>query len=591
MLPNGTSIPSNFYISNGQRGIYIHACMLLHWLNELNVHKAKKYGFDSVETIYKSACKYIEIENLQLPKSVNNLRIKVRDFRKFGYEAVISGKLGNDNSKKIGKGEKAEFQEAYLEELLSQHNRFDYEQVARMYNEEAILKSFKAITARSVENFYNKHKIYIENNREGAGIAKMQNRRSKPSSSLFYVTADGWDVELPYQETKLVKTGKDKGKIKTTFHKRLMLYVVLDPFNNYPIGYSIGKSENKQLTKDAYQNMVQHVKSLTGEYYRPWQIQTDNFLSKKLKGFFEALCKYYTPAATGNAKSKVVERYFHSINKNYCQKEFNWSGFNLSSTNKNQPNTEVQNKYKKHYPTEQEVRDFVVKMIHAERSKKQVEWLQNFNALPADKKLTLSRENYLLLFGEEKTETNKILGSVLSPTINGKTIIYDTLDLKFRELIAQDWITLYDHSDLSTILVISKDEKHHFLLQQKYIQPMAIMDRSEGDIDTDELKVVKDFNISLEEAFDIREEERFKTITAVFDNENEPSDAATLIKQSFIINGQHKIILADQNSIAKANIKVIKLEQKEEKEKVKDAENTRLDYIKTKNLPNILNND
>ena len=52
--------------------------------------------------------------------------------------------------------------------------------------------------------------------------------------------------------------------------------------------------------------------------------------------FYEAMTKYYTPAALGNAKSKIVEPYFKRLNVEYCQKQANWSGFGITADKDNQ---------------------------------------------------------------------------------------------------------------------------------------------------------------------------------------------------------------------------------------------------------------
>src|SRR5690606_26207773 len=96
---------------------------------------------------------------------------------------------------------------------------------------------------------------------------------------------DGWDVELLYQDTKTDK----KGNSVTTYHNRLTVVAVLDPVNNYPIGYAIGTHETPALIKSAVQNAIQHSKALFGEYYMPYQLQSDRYSIKSLTPLYNAL--------------------------------------------------------------------------------------------------------------------------------------------------------------------------------------------------------------------------------------------------------------------------------------------------------------
>ena len=66
--------------------------------------------------------------------------------------------------------------------------------------------------------------------------------------------------------------------------------------------------------------------------------------------------------------------------------------------------------------------------------------------------------------------------------------------IDFRHNSHLDWSVQYDVNDLDTVLAVSADGKKRFLLEQKYIQPMALADRQQGD--SDELKKIKDFNKS-----------------------------------------------------------------------------------------------
>ena len=64
-------------------------------------------------------------------------------------------------------------------------------------------------------------------------------------------------MELYYQ-----KTGKNsEGHNVTTYANRLTMVVVLDPFNNYPVGYAIGTHETPGLILHAYNKTQAELKA------------------------------------------------------------------------------------------------------------------------------------------------------------------------------------------------------------------------------------------------------------------------------------------------------------------------------------------
>ena len=101
---------------------------------------------------------------------------------------------------------------------------------------------------------------------------------------------------------------------------------IVDPFNKYIIGYAIGRHESAALIRQAFRNAFEHVKELFGSYFKPWQVQTDNYGRGHLKCFYEAVGHWYTPAAVKNAKSKIIEPFFNQFNRQWLRLLPNSSG-------------------------------------------------------------------------------------------------------------------------------------------------------------------------------------------------------------------------------------------------------------------------
>lgn len=424
-----------------------------------------------------------------LPSSGTTIYRKYNEYISRGYEALIDNRFNNKNALKID----SEVKESVLIRLLSHQNNLDNAQVADYYNAIARENGWATVSERTICDNRERLELITSGGRLGAtnfrNMKTMQIKRSRPSVPFSYWTLDGWDCELLYQDTKIDK----KGHQITTYSNRLVLEVVLDPFNDYPIGYAIGEVENSKLITEALSNAVKHSKELLGDMYRPRQLQCDHFAKKTMSKVYESLADIVTPARVKNAKSKVIEPYFKYLNKTYCQHCSNWSGFGVTTDRMKQPNSEALNILRKSFPTKEELIEQIHEMMRQERSKK----LSEFMAMSQEaEKLEMSRELYLATFGEDNGYKNTLSHTGLRVSIRGERRDYDCFDIRFRELGHIRWTIKYDPSDLSEVMAISEDGSHRFMLQEKYVQPMALADRKEGD--ARELEKVRAFNKELE---------------------------------------------------------------------------------------------
>ena len=532
-------------------------------------------GVNIWDSLSKDVNAFREVEH-KLPATSGGLRRKVNNYIKGSYLSLVSGKLQNSNAKKVTKKE----QMALLDELIGKHTNLDNELISTLYNAVAEKLDWKTITAGTVANRKERKAMVSHAGRKGVKSLKnnilMQVKRSRPSTPMLYWSVDGWDVELYYQHTV---PNKD-GKLRTTYTNRMTVVVILDTFNNYPIGYAIGTHETPQLIKEALRNAMQHSKELFGDLYKPYQMQTDNYGRGALTPLYEAVTDHFTPASIGNAKSKVIEPYFKHLNTKYCQLLNNWSGFGIASGSKRQPNDEYMNKIKKSYPDQHGVVNQIHSMINAERSKKQVEFSTNWLNTKEEYKSLMSYESYLLNLGDNNGHTSKLRGEGLGVTIGGEKLWFDSFDINFRMKAHLDWQVQYDQNDLSKVLAISTDGSERFILENKYIQPMAIADQVEGD--TEELKRIRDYN---KKAVEVIIEERAKNanILAPFlqKTELEGTLAKHLLTDSL---GQHKNNKnADRlQANTTANKLIEKSNKKEEKKQAKTFAEEQLEYYQQK---------
>ena len=494
----------------------------------------KTLGCTSVDiwdSLSKDVNAFREVDH-QLPTTKDSLRYKATKYAKEGYPSIISGKYGMQNALKVKERE----QEALIDELLAKHTNLDNELIASLYNMVGERLKWPSITAQTVGNRKKDSNMVIYAGRNGVSALSnnllMQNKRQAPTKPMLYWTLDGWDAELLYQNT----TTDKKGYSTTTYHNRLTMVVVLDAFNKYPIGYAIGTHENPELIKEAMRNAINHTAELFGQRYNPRQLQSDNYQSKVLTPVYQACTKFYTPAKVKNAKAKVIEPYFNHINKKYCKMFDNWSGHNINSGSKNQPNSEMLNKLSKFFPDEQGCRQQLESIIRSERAKKVEEYLNNWANVTEDLKIPMPQENFLLALGKKSGHTNKLEGSGLNVRIEGTKQVYDCFDFEFRKQAHQDWEILYDTDNIDQVLAVSTDNKYRFLLERKYVQAMAIDDRGEND--TMELQRVNSYNKAAIQYITEERSENRDLLENLFEN---PLLSDTLAKHLIVDSrGQHK---------------------------------------------------
>jgi len=516
------------------------------WLNFIVNNESKsiikqKFNYNSVEEFYNMLLPHLK--SAGLPGSYNRLRILVREYKERGAMAVISGKVGNTNKLKF----KNEEQVAAFWSLASFHNNLNHQQIANQYNKVAAEKGWQTISSRAAWDWRAKLRANvvpgINGEREFDNVIGLQVKRRRPTEPLKYVTIDGWDIELRYQQSVLDK----KGNKKTVYDLRQKVIVILDPYTDYPLGWAIADTENTVVIKQALKNAIIHTKELFGEYHRIYQGQTDGFGSKELTELYTRVFKYYTPAKIGNSKSKVIEPYWAHINKTYCQLQPNWTGFGMDSRKESRPNKEwLDNKFVRHMvPDKDENTRQINAIFEAERAAKRDKYIERYQYLKDEERLIIDRSEFLMIFGQTTGYTNQLTGKGLMPTINGLTYTYDCFSAQFRRLTHLDWTVLYDREDMSTVLAVADNGRQRFLLEEKYVQPMALADRSEGD--SEQLQRVFDFN-KAQKAEIISENEAMQGVIEKM-IASSPSLAETLLKNRSIYGGQQKRI---QESVRKA---------------------------------------
>lgn len=417
-----------------------------------------------------------------LPVSGDRLRKKFNDYKLHGYEVLVHGLTGKESNHRRPAGgtatrcgdkagaarATAAEVEAVVQALVASGAKLNDAQVAKAAETLGV-----RIDRRRVQEIRKRNETMLTASREGKrayenGVA-MQVDRERPNMPMKMWSLDGWTAELYYQ---------DRDARGVNYWHRLVVEMVVDVMNDYPIGYAIGEQEDAELITRALQNAVHHTRELLGGYYAPWQIQSDHYALKSMTPKYGALAKYVTPARVGNAKAKPVERYFAYLESEYLWVLTNNGGHNITA--KSQANDEWLNTHKYKFPDREGVEQQIGKIIEIERSRKIGAVREAWQSGEAGMKRELNMEGYLLAYGE----TGK--GNMLTP--NGLRLVrggveykFDCFDTRMREHRGERWTLRYDLGDMNQALAVSEDGTLRYMVEQKTRVPMALVDYKDED--------------------------------------------------------------------------------------------------------------
>jgi hypothetical protein len=466
-LPDG----ANFPVAKQQ--LYITACSYLDFLSQLSAKKIRALGYKSTTDFYEAIMQLIKGETLPLPESYSKLRSKARAYKEHGASVIVSKKWCNKNSLKI----KDEVCESVLLEMISHSSQFEDPFVARKYNQWAEKKGYKKITDATVGIWRRKNSLAVTASREGHTVWHNQFnpivRRERPSAPLLLINSDDNNLDLFFRED-----GSN--------YVRVTLMVVMDAFNNYPLGYAIGRAQTTELVHEAYLNAIHHVRELTGEQVIWHQVCTDSWGLKQLRDWY-SMQATFTPTRTGNARGKVIEQAFGNNWHGLLRQYMNYGGYNITAQHKRNPDAIRKNA--KDFPhiddAPAQVADFFNKLRSQVNEKtgktKQQEWLEAFRALPEERKRSLSDTKRILLFGKRHTWQNKITNAGINISLNKHPLIYDIPKADYAKHVGRTMQVIYDPYDLTSILATSEDARIQILCPVMEKMKMAIADFAPGD--------------------------------------------------------------------------------------------------------------
>lgn len=489
-LPNGDRLPATDKDINGKEQInYVNRYTLsATWLNMLDRLMADKRALKrelniSITDFWDTASEMIKIKKVDLPAHPRRLKAKLKEYtsqpnQEAKYEFLIEKhKFGNTSASKVND----EAAEALLMKMLSFRNLHDDTIIAEKYNLWAIETDRPTITAATVGYRRKMWANMLKFEREGSGVTYNQlskrSKRKRPSAPLLLVNSDDNVMDVYFQ-------------LPGNAWFRPVLYVVIDAFNDYILGYAVGQNVTKELIKAAYRDAHRNVMRLTGGSYLWHQIQTDHWgiSSKSVTEMeeFYASQAIFTPAMLKNAQTKYIERSFGVTWHQQLKLVFpdNYSGVNITSKEKLNPDSLISKNFPEINLAKEKIQEFIWAMRNTKREKdgltREQEWLEAFNASEKSKKRAIEDETRLLLFGEKNVRTNKLTAAGVNVTLLGQKMTYEISQADIYEHNGKSVQVIYDRYDLSKVLIT--DNKGLRIVANEYeLLPAAIADYEPGD--------------------------------------------------------------------------------------------------------------
>lgn len=273
---------------------------------------------DLWETVAANSENLRELYGHTLPANPVRLREKMRQYRKEGYAALISGKLGNKSTLKI-----TPEAGAFLVALKrSRVPVYTDAQLFAEYNRVAPERGWKPLKSlNSVTQYLGRPDVeplwYDAVHGELAAHQRYgrKHRTELPQrrDSLWY--GDGTKLNLYYRD--------EDGRMRTT-----MVYEVIDAYSEALLGYCISDREDFKAQYHAYRMAIQK------SGHKPYEIVHDNQGGhNKLDSqeFFDKICRIHRPTAPYSGQSKTIESVFGRFQSEVLRRDWRFTGMNITA--------------------------------------------------------------------------------------------------------------------------------------------------------------------------------------------------------------------------------------------------------------------
>ncbi len=431
---------------------------------------------DLWDIVFAKSEKLREVTCHTLPKNLSRLKEKMSQFRKGGYESLISGKIGNKNTLKITEdaGRRLIALKRSRVPVLTDSQIFD------TFNQECEAKGWKPLkSVRSLKTWL--ESAAIEPLWHDAVYGEMsahqkfdrRHRTQLPTlrDALWY--GDGTKINLYYRD--------EDGKVRTT-----SVYEVIDAATEVFLGFCISDTEDYEAQYMAYRMAIQ----VSG--HKPYEIVHDNQGGhKKLQNqrFFDKLCHIHRTTAPYNGSSKTIESVFGRFQSQVLHKDWRFTGQNITAKkDSSRPNMEFIEANKDKLYTYDELKAAYLKartewneMAHPATGEQRIKMYEQ-SENPATPVVTPS--DMIDMFWVTCDRMSTFTSSGIAITIKGKKRVYEVMsepgvpDIEWRRTHTyQKFVVKYDPYDFSSIRLYWKD-KAGGLRFERVAEPYIVIHRA-----------------------------------------------------------------------------------------------------------------
>ena len=389
-----------------------------------------------------------------LPRRLEPLKNKIRAYDNEGYDILVSRKVMNNNSRKIG-----EEGGRYLVALRrSKTPVYTLQTMLKAYNIRAKecgwepLKStatIKAYLSRpEIEPLWYSE-VYGEQAARQRFDRKQRTLMPQMRDALWY--GDGTKLNLYYK-------GFDKNGKPAL--RTLMVYEVIDAFSEMLLGYCISKTENADMQRRAFRMAVETAGC------KPYEIVTDNQGGQKndtAKAFMNRLCRVRRFTAPFTPQAKSIEQVFGRFQSQVLLQDWAYTGSNVTAVRKDlkakrehiAANFDGVYTYEELCEAYAAYREVWNDMPHPRtKVSRRIMYRDSANA----EAVQLSELDFIELFWEETKQTSTYTSSGIEIQVDGQTYAYEVLDengmpdYAFNSRsIGRQFYVRYDRDDMTKV--------------------------------------------------------------------------------------------------------------------------------------------
>ncbi len=303
-------------------------------INEFDVKKVRKMGFDSIATFRKEVFKRCLNEQksdtgkaplVRFKKGmITSERVLYRNaiqYKRNGIKALMHAGVGNVNRERadtIG--------HAKLIDLASNPVKFSWEDVSMMYNDWAVENGKEELTTSAIKKYLNTPKIkkvwFYHRHGKHAADNELQPiiNREKPSFPDALWSLDGTTMQLYYID--------EGGVIRSD----LYVYFVTDGNTGAILGHAVAYAETAGLVEEALRVAIHKHGN------KPYQLQYDNSSANQarvIQNLFTNMSRVHFPCEPYKGRSKYVEGIIGHFQQRVLRKRISFKGGNVTSKSLN----------------------------------------------------------------------------------------------------------------------------------------------------------------------------------------------------------------------------------------------------------------